>query len=49
MTVAVTLQASLCDLDTEIGILDLWRSVSEAVANEIHHHEGAGFDIPSVK
>ena len=44
VTVAVTLKASLCDLDNEVNILDLRRSVSEAVANAIHHHEQVGFD-----
>jgi hypothetical protein len=44
VTVAVTLKASLCDLDNEVNTLDLRRSVSEAVANAIHHHEQVGFD-----
>ena len=44
VTVAVTLQASLCDLGTEVNILDLRRSVAEAVANAVHHHEQVGFD-----
>ena len=44
VTVAVTLQASLCDLSTEVNILDLRRSVAEAIANAIHHHEQVGFD-----
>ena len=44
VTVAVTLQASLCDLEHEVNILDLRRAVSEAVANAVHHHEEAGFD-----
>jgi hypothetical protein len=43
VTVAVTLKASLCDLDNEVNILDLRRSAAEAVANAIHHHEEAGF------
>jgi len=42
--VAVTLRVSLCDLDNEVNTLDLRRSVSEAVANAIHHHEEVGFD-----
>ena len=44
VTVAVTLQASLCDLDTEVNILDLRRSAAEAVENAVRHHEQAGFD-----
>jgi hypothetical protein len=43
VTVAVSLQVSLCDLDTEVNTLDLRRSLSEAVANAVHHHEAAGF------
>jgi hypothetical protein len=37
---------SLCDLDNEVNILDLRRSVSEAVANAVRHHEQVGFDHP---
>jgi len=44
VAVAVTLRVSLCDLDNEVNTLDLRRSVSEAVANAIHHHEQVGFD-----
>ena len=44
VAVAVTLRVSLCDLDNEVNILDLRRSVSEAVANAVHHHEQVGFD-----
>jgi hypothetical protein len=44
IAVTVTLQARLCDLDTEVGILDLRRSVSEAIANAVRHHEQVGFD-----
>ena len=44
VTVAVTLKASLCDLDTEVNTLDLRRSVAEAVDNAVHHHEQVGFD-----
>jgi hypothetical protein len=44
VTVTVTLQASLCDLDTEVGILDLRRAATEAVANAVRHHEEAGFN-----
>ena len=44
VTVAVTLQASLCDLDNEVNTLDLRRSVSEAVENAVRHHEEVGFD-----
>jgi len=44
VTVAVSLQASLCDLDTEVNILDLRRSVSEAVENAVRYHESVGFD-----
>ena len=43
ITVAVTLQASLCDLDNEVGILDLRRAAVEAVENAVRHHEEAGF------
>ena len=43
ITVAVSLQASLCDLDNDVNTLDLRRAASEAVANAIHHHEEAGF------
>jgi hypothetical protein len=43
VTVAVTLQASLCDLDNEVNILDLRRAATEAVANAVRHHEEAGF------
>lgn len=44
VAVAVTLRVSLCDLDTEVNTLDLRRSVSEAVANAVRHHEENGFD-----
>jgi hypothetical protein len=44
ITVAVTLKASLCDLDIEVTISDLRRSVSEAVENAVRHHEQAGFN-----
>jgi hypothetical protein len=44
ITVAVTLKASLCDLDNDVNILDLRRAASEAVANAVHHHEETGFD-----
>ena len=44
VTVAVTLRASLCDLDNEVNILDLRRSAAEAVENAVHHHEQVGFD-----
>ena len=44
VTVAVILQASLCDLGDEVNTLDLRRAASEAVANAVHHHEQAGFD-----
>ena len=44
VTVAVTLQASLCDLGDQVNTLDLRRAASEAVGNAVHHHEGAGFD-----
>ena len=44
VAVAVTLRVSLCDLDNEVNVLDLRRSVSEAMANAIHHHEQVGFD-----
>ena len=44
ITVAVTLRVSLCDLDTEVNILDLRRSVLEAVENAVRHHEETGFN-----
>jgi len=44
ITVAVTLQASLCDLENQVNILDLRRAAAEAVGNAVHHHEEAGFD-----
>jgi len=44
VTVAVTLKASLCDLDNEVNILDLRRSVAKAVENAVRHHESVGFD-----
>ena len=43
VTVAVTLQASLCDLGDEVNTLDLRRAAAEAVENAVHHHEEAGF------
>ena len=46
VAVAVILRVSLCDLDNEVNILDLRRSVSEAVANAVRHHEQVGFDHP---
>ena len=44
VTVAVTLQASLCDLDDEVNIVDLRRAAAEAVENAVHHHEEVGFN-----
>ena len=44
VTVAVTLQASLCDLGDEVNIVDLRRAAAEAVENAVHHHEEAGFN-----
>jgi hypothetical protein len=44
ITVAVSLQASLCDLDTVVNILDLRQSVAKAVENAVRHHEQVGFD-----
>jgi hypothetical protein len=44
VTVAVTLKASLCDLDTVVNILDLRHSVAKAVENAVRHHEQVGFD-----
>ena len=43
VTVAVTLQVSLCDLENHVNILDLRRAVAEAVENAVRHHEEAGF------
>ena len=42
VTVAVTLKASLCDLDTEVNILDLRNSVAKAVENAVRHHKQVG-------
>jgi hypothetical protein len=42
--VAVRLQASLCDLENHVNILDLRRAATEAVANAVRHHEEAGFN-----
>lgn len=44
VTVAVMLQASLCDLADEVNVLDLRRAASEAVENAVRHHEEVGFD-----
>jgi hypothetical protein len=44
VTVAVTFQASLCDVDTEVNTLDLRRAIAEAVENAIHHCEDVGFN-----
>jgi len=44
VTVAVTLQASLCDLENQVNILDLRRAAAEAVGNAVPHHEETGFD-----
>ena len=44
VTVAVTLQASLCDLGDEVNTLDLRRAAAEAVGNAVDHHEAAGFE-----
>jgi hypothetical protein len=43
VTVAVTLQASLCDLENHVNILDLRRAAAEAVENAVRHHQQAGF------
>ncbi len=44
VTVAVTLQAGLCDLEDQVNTLDLRRAASEAVENAVHHHEEEGFN-----
>jgi hypothetical protein len=44
VTVAVTLQASLCDPGDEANTTDLRRAATEAVENAVRHHEGAGFN-----
>jgi hypothetical protein len=44
ITVAVTMQASLCDLDTQVNVSDLQRSASQAVENAIRHSEQVGFN-----
>ena len=44
VVVAVTLRASLCDLDDEVNMLDLRSAASEAVGNAVRHHEQEGFD-----
>lgn len=41
--VAVTLQASLCDLGDEVNTLDLRAAASQAVENAVQHHEQEGF------
>jgi hypothetical protein len=43
VTVAVTLQASLCDHAGEVNTLDLRRAAAEAVENAVHHCEEVGF------
>jgi len=43
IVVAVTLQASLCDLEDKVNVLDLRSAASEAVANAMRHHEQEGF------
>ena len=43
VTVSVTLQASLCDLENHVNILDLRRAAAEAVENAVRHHQQAGF------
>ena len=43
VVVAVTLQASLCDLGDEANTLDLRAAASQAVENAVQHHEQAGF------
>ncbi len=43
VVVAVTLQASLCDLGDEVNTLDLRAAASQAVENAVQHHEQAGF------
>ncbi len=44
VTVAVTLKASLCDLENQVNILDLRRSVAQAVENAVRHQQEVGFD-----
>jgi hypothetical protein len=44
LTVAVTFQASLCDLEDEVNTLDVRRAAAEAVENAIHHCEDVGFN-----
>lgn len=44
VTVAVTFQASLCDLDDTVNTLDLRKAAAEAVENAIHHCEDVGFN-----
>jgi hypothetical protein len=43
VVVAVTLQASLCDLGDEVNTLDLRAAASQAVENAVQHHEQEGF------
>ena len=40
---AVTLQASLCDLGDEVNTLDLRAAALQAVENAVQHHEQEGF------
>ena len=44
VTVAITFQASLDDLNDEVNTLDIRRAAAEAVENAIHHCEDAGFN-----
>jgi hypothetical protein len=43
VVVAITLQASLCDLGDEVNTLDLRAAALQAVANAVQHHEQEGF------
>jgi hypothetical protein len=43
VVVAVTLQASLCDLNDEVNMPDLRLAAAQAVLNAVQHHEQEGF------
>ena len=46
ITVAVRMEASLCDEDDQVNILDLRRAAAEAVETAVLHNQGDGFDHP---
>ena len=46
ITVAVRLQASLCDEDDGVSVMDLRRAAAEAVETAVLHNQGDGFCHP---